>query len=70
MGVDIRQRKTILDLRGRIEAGVQQTDTRADHANFQAQVGEMLDEVLQGDIIDFEAVPKLVDSDFAVLAIE
>ena len=60
----IRQRKTVFQFRWRVEASVEQANTRANHAHLQAQIGEVLEEVLQWDIVDLKAIPDLVNGHF------
>ena len=60
------QRVAILELARREEARIQQADARAQHRDLQALRHERVEQLLQRNVVDLEAVPDLVDLDLAV----
>lgn len=64
----VLHREAVFHFRRRVEAGIQKTDPGTDHSHLQAQVGEVVQEFLQRNILHLKSIPDPVDGDFTLLS--
>src|ERR1700722_10800369 len=65
-GRNLPQRVSILQFLWWIEAGIQQTNSGADHGDGETSFFKISEEFSQSDVVDLETIPQFVDCHFTV----